>query len=152
MRNYFGPGVDARRYARARPAIHSAAIEKFRSFAQLDKPLPCAADIGCGTGHSTVALVGLAETIVGIDPSAEMLAHAVADPRVEYRQGSAEHVPLPDASVDLVTAGQAFHWFEPAAFLAEAKRVLRPGGWLVTSRINSACACAEKTPSRTISR
>ena len=140
MRNYFGAGVDARRYARARPRIHAAAIEKFCLFARVDRPLSRAVDVGCGTGQSTVALAlaNIAETIVGIDPSADMLALAVHDPRVEYRQGSAEHVPLPDESVDLVTAGLAFHWFDPVAFLAEARRLLRPGGWLVV--YNSWCA------------
>src|SRR4051794_19137997 len=44
--------------------------------------------------------------------------------------GTAESIPLPDASVDAVTVGQAFHWFDPPAALAEIDRVLRPGGGL----------------------
>jgi ubiquinone/menaquinone biosynthesis C-methylase UbiE len=49
---------------------------------------------------------------------------------VEALAGTAEEIPLPDASVDAVTAGQAFHWFERKPALAEIARVLRPGGGL----------------------
>jgi SAM-dependent methyltransferase len=49
---------------------------------------------------------------------------------VEVLDGTAEAIPLPDASVDAVTVGQAFHWFDAPAALAEIDRVLRPGGGL----------------------
>ena len=55
-----------------------------------------------------------------------MLERAV--PGVEVLPGSAEAIPLPDASVDTITVGQAFHWFRPGEALVEMHRVLRPGG------------------------
>ncbi len=55
-----------------------------------------------------------------------MRAHV--DSRAEALAGTAEQVPLPDACVDSVVAGQAWHWFDTARALAEVRRVLRPGG------------------------
>jgi ubiquinone/menaquinone biosynthesis C-methylase UbiE len=128
---YFGHGMDANRYAKARPYIHPTALEKFRSFAHIDAPLSRALDVGCGTGQSTVALTEIAESVIGIDPSEDMLAHAEPHPSIEYRQSTAEDILLPDEEFQLITVGQAFHWFDHSAFLAEANRLLRPPGWLV---------------------
>jgi SAM-dependent methyltransferase len=129
--NWFGAGVDAERYARARPAVHASALAKFRQAAGITARFQCALDVGCGTGHSTVALMPLAESVVGVDPSAEMLAHSADHPKVSYQQATAEDLPFPDQAFDLITAGLAFHWFEAGAFLAEARRLLCPEGWLV---------------------
>jgi len=123
--------MDARRYARARPNIHPTAVERFRALAQIDTPLSLALDVGCGTGQSTFALTEIAERVIGIDPSPEMLSHAVRHPNVEYRQSAAEDIPLPDGQFDLITAAQAFHWFDREAFLAESHRLLRVPGWVL---------------------
>ena len=129
--NHFGPGIDAERYSRARPHIHDAAIGKFRAFAGAGAPFSRALDVGCGTGQSTVALTAIADVVIGVDPSADMLAHAVSHPRVSYRRAPAEDIPFPDGQYDVITAAQAFHWFDAEAFLAEASRLLRSPGWLV---------------------
>ncbi len=68
--------------------------------------------------------------MIGIEPSAEQLAHAATHPRVEYRVATAEATGLTDAAADLLLAAQAFHWFERDGFFAEARRVVRPGGVL----------------------
>ena len=60
-----------------------------------------------------------------------MLAHAIPHPNVKYQQSTAEHIPLADQQVDLITAAQTFHWFDQNAFLAESTRLLRSAGWLV---------------------
>jgi SAM-dependent methyltransferase len=129
--NYFADGMDAGRYARARPNIHATAIAKFRLFARMDEPFSVALDVGCGTGQSTVALAEIAERIVGTDPSADMLSSATPHPKVEYREAAAEDTPFADRQFDLVSAAQAFHWFDHDAFLAESHRVLRAHGWLL---------------------
>jgi ubiquinone/menaquinone biosynthesis C-methylase UbiE len=129
--DYFESGMDAARYARARPDIHSSVIERVRKFIQGTGPCTRALDVGCGTGQSTVAVKAIAESVVGIDPSSNMLAHAVPHAKVSYREGAAENIPFPDEHFDLVTAGLAFHWFDADRFFAEAARLLTPSGWLI---------------------
>ncbi|MGY1739262.1 MULTISPECIES: class I SAM-dependent methyltransferase [unclassified Blastococcus] len=86
-------------------------------------------DLGAGTGLLTEVLLAAGHEVVAVDPSAEMLAQLRARlPQVRTAAGGAEDVPLPDASVDAVVAGQAAHWFRPAEAAAELRRVLRPGG------------------------
>lgn len=128
--NYFSHGMDAKRYAQARPLIHRTAIEKLRSFAKVEQPFLCALDVGCGTGQSSVALAEIAQSVIGIDPSADMLAHAARRPNIAYLQSTAESMPLAAEQFDLITVAQAYHWLDHSAFLAEANRLLRPSGWL----------------------
>jgi SAM-dependent methyltransferase len=86
-------------------------------------------DLGAGTGKLTRQLVAAGADVVAVEPGPEMRAvFRRALPNVDVHEGSAEAIPLPDASVDTVTAGQAFHWFETTRALAEMHRVLRPGG------------------------
>jgi SAM-dependent methyltransferase len=83
-------------------------------------------DLGAGTGKLTSVLLDLGLEVVAVEPDEQMRARVPA--RAEVLGGSAEAVPLPDASVDAVLVGQAFHWFDPSAALPEMARVLRPGG------------------------
>jgi len=126
--NYFGEGIDARLFARARPKIHPAAVEKFRAFT--DTSFVRALDVGCGTGQSTVAVTQLADSVIGVDPSGEMLRNATAHPKVDFVQSLAEALPFSDRCFDLVVAAHAFHWFDVGRFMAESNRVLQPAGWL----------------------
>lgn len=94
-------------------------------------------DLGCGTGYWLRRYAGEAACVIGVEPDPSLLAQArvtAADLRAtEVRAGSAEHLPLPDASADVVHARFAY-FFPPGtdAGLAEVLRVLRPGGHLVT--------------------
>ncbi len=88
-------------------------------------------DLAAGTGKLTRQLLALGAEVVAVEPGDEM--RAVLErvlPDVEALAGVAEAIPLPDASVDAVAVGQAFHWFDHDAALAEIRRVLRPGGGL----------------------
>ena len=89
------------------------------------------ADVGAGTGKFTRQLLDSGAAVVAVEPVAAMrdLFRSVL-PGVEVLDGTGESIPLPDGSVDAVTAAQAAHWFEPALALAELARVLRPGGGL----------------------
>jgi SAM-dependent methyltransferase len=91
---------------------------------------PCrVADLGAGTGIFTRILAGLGHDVIAIEPDAGMLAKLRGQtPGVEALEGSAEAIPLPDASLDAVTAAQSHHWFANEAAHAEIARVLRPGG------------------------
>ena len=79
---------------------------------------------------SCIALKRTAANIVGADVSAAMLAQAERDDRIDYLRCPSEVLPLANQSFDLVTVSSALHWFERNAFLAEARRVLKPLGWL----------------------
>jgi SAM-dependent methyltransferase len=86
-------------------------------------------DVGAGTGLLTGVLLAAGHQVVAVDPAEGMLAELrIRHPGVQALVGGAEHVPLPDAAVDAVVAGQAAHWFAPAAAAAEMRRVLRPRG------------------------
>lgn len=89
------------------------------------------ADVGAGTGKLTAALVRAGTDVVAVEPDAGMLAALEREvPQARAVIGAAEALPLPDASVDAVVFGQAWHWVDVAAASAEAGRVLRPGGTL----------------------
>jgi len=90
-------------------------------------------DAGCGNGQASLGLADHFARVVGTDPSATQIARAIAHPRVEYRVEPAERSSLADASASLVCVSQALHWFELAAFLAEVRRVARPGALLAVS-------------------
>jgi SAM-dependent methyltransferase len=81
-------------------------------------------DLGAGTGKLTRVVLDLGLEAVAVEPDDVMRALIPA----ESHAGTAEQIPLPDASVDAVVVGQAFHWFDPARALPEMLRVLRPGG------------------------
>jgi SAM-dependent methyltransferase len=96
-------------------------------------PLGRVLDLGAGTGKLTRQLVPYALEVVAVEPGDEMrrvLQEVV--PGVEALYGTAEEIPLPDESVDVVTVAQAFHWFDIDSALAEMHRVLRPmGGYAI---------------------
>ena len=89
-------------------------------------------DLGAGTGKLTRLLVTAFGRVVAVEPAEAMRRILVAQcPGAEALAGSAEEIPLADASVDAVFAAEAFHVFEAERGLAEIARVLRPGGALV---------------------
>lgn len=110
-------------YAQARPSYPGALFEWL---AGQCRRRSLAWDAGCGNGQAAVALAEHFEHVVATDPSAEQIAQARAHVRVDYRVEPAEAPTLADASVDLVTVAQAFHWFEHARFNAQVVRVATP--------------------------
>jgi SAM-dependent methyltransferase len=129
--NLFGYRAAARRYTRGRPYFHPKVIARVGDFLKLPGPVGAALDVGCGSGLSALALAEIARGVVGVDASAEMVALAPPDARVSYAVAQAEVLPFGDGTFELLTASQAFHWFDRGRFLREARRVLRPGAHLV---------------------
>lgn len=129
--NYFSPKSAAKRYAQGRPYFHPVIIGRINEFLSIAKPLSSALDVGCGNGLSTVALQEIAQNVVGVDASAEMIALASEENGVKYFVAPAENLPFGENEFDLITLSQVFHWLDRNKFLAEASRVLRPNGWLV---------------------
>ena len=123
-------GAEAGNYEHGRPEYPFAAV------AWMLEPMPSGArriaDVGAGTGKLTRALRAAPDAeVVAVDPDPAMLATLRgAVPGVPTFVGTAEQMPLPDASVDAVVLGQAWHWVEPLAASAEIGRVVRSGGVL----------------------
>lgn len=89
-------------------------------------------DLGCGTGLSTAIWRGHAREVIGVEPNEEMRAVAARQYRnLTFIEGSSCSIPAPDASVDIVTCSQSFHWMEPVQTLKEVDRILQPNGILV---------------------
>ena len=112
-------------YRDARPTYPDALFEWLAAQAP-DRAL--AWDCGCGNGQASATLARHFERVIASDPSANQIADAQSGANIEYRVEPAEHSSLADASASLVTVAQALHWFDFAAFYAEVRRVLKPGG------------------------
>jgi SAM-dependent methyltransferase len=125
--NYFSTASTAESYARFRPYFHPLVVGKI---AETTGKVGVALDVGCGTGQSTLALLTIAERVIGVDASEEMLGHAHQDSGLTYIRAFAEELPFDNQSIDLLTVGLAYHWFEQARFLKQVTRVLKPNGWL----------------------
>jgi ubiquinone/menaquinone biosynthesis C-methylase UbiE len=120
----FGAAADA--YERARPSYPDEAV---------DWLLPAGGhtvlDLGAGTGKLTRALVARDLEVIAVEPLDEMRATLERSlPSVRALKGTAESIPLPDQSVDVITVAQAWHWVDVERATAEAARVLKPNGTL----------------------
>lgn len=119
-------GSAAALYDSVRPSYPEAAVRWMLG----DAPVRVA-DLGAGTGIFSRVLAGLGHDVVAVEPDPGMRAALLAhDPGFKVLDGSGEAIPLPDASVDAVTAAQSFHWFDNPGAHAEIARVVRPGGRL----------------------
>jgi SAM-dependent methyltransferase len=120
----FGRAADV--YERSRPSYPPDAVALLA--AELGIGSGCTVlDLAAGTGKLTRLLAELGAQLVAVEPSAAMRSEFVAVlPEVPMQEGTAEQIPLPDASVDAVVVAQAFHWFDAPRALEEIARVLRP--------------------------
>nr|XP_033791440.1 putative methyltransferase DDB_G0268948 [Geotrypetes seraphini]XP_033791441.1 putative methyltransferase DDB_G0268948 [Geotrypetes seraphini] len=103
------------------------------------EPFDLAVDVGCGTGNSTQLLAPHFQKVVGVDESEAQLSVAKEvsmKPNISFCVSTAEALPFQDASVDLVTASVAAHWFDVDKFVKEAIRVLKPNGCLAVHCFN----------------
>jgi SAM-dependent methyltransferase len=85
-------------------------------------------DLAAGTGKLTRVLAQSFARVIAVEPDDALRARI---PSADTLAGTAEEIPLPDASVDGVFCAEAFHWFDAPRAVAEIARVLRPGGALV---------------------
>lgn len=120
-------------YARYRPRYPQTVMDALRDECGLSAS-SVVADVGSGTGILTEMLLRNANTVYAVEPNDAMRVAAEAS-LSEYQgfvsvNGRAEATTLPDASIDLITAAQAFHWFDPVPTRAEFLRILRPGGYV----------------------
>ncbi|MFN3382461.1 MAG: class I SAM-dependent methyltransferase [Runella zeae] len=112
----------AHEYALYRPTYPTTLYEwVFGHVKQFD----CAWDCGTGNGQVASVLAQLFKQVEATDLSQAQISQAVALPNVHYQTSPAEHTPFLDATFDLITVGQALHWFDFGAFHAEVKRVAK---------------------------
>lgn len=124
----FQAGAEA--YERGRPAYAPDAVDRLIAELRIG-PGVRVLDLAAGTGKLTRMLGPTGASIVAVEPVAAMRDQlATLMPELMILDGIAEAIPLPDSSVDAVTVGQAFHWFDGDRTLPEIHRVLRAGGGL----------------------
>jgi SAM-dependent methyltransferase len=122
-------GESAEVYERARPGYPPEAIDFLHELGL--GPDGDVLDLAAGTGKLTRALIAAGARVTAVEPlfaMRQMLQQRL--PEATVMEGTAERIPVPDESVDLVTVAQAFHWFDADKAAREIARVLRPGGGL----------------------
>jgi len=119
-------GSVAEAYDRGRPSFPPEAVRWL-----VGQDPATVLEVGAGTGKLTEQLVALGHDVHATEPAQEMLDILRRNlPDTRSTQASAEELPVPDRSVDVVVAAQSFHWFDLEQALPEIARVLRPGGHL----------------------
>jgi ubiquinone/menaquinone biosynthesis C-methylase UbiE len=100
------------------------------------------ADVGAGTGMLSEVFLQDGNRVIAIEPNDDMrqACEVLQEkwPRLEVLHATAESMELADASVEMVSAGRAFHWFNVPLALAEFRRVLKPDGWVVLASLRRA--------------
>ena len=121
-------------YVKYRPSYPRAVLDLLAAECGLTSG-SLVADVGSGTGLLSTLFLENGNRVIGVEPNPEMRAAAEellgGHPRFTSVAGTAEATTLEGSSVDFVTAGQAFHWFDPQRARAEFGRILRQGGWAV---------------------
>jgi SAM-dependent methyltransferase len=119
-------GDVATHYERFRPGPPAAAVDWF-----LPERVHRVVDLGAGTGALSRLLVDRADEVVAVEPDERMRTVLAGEvPQIRVVDGRGEATGLPDDSADAVLASSSWHWMDPARALAEAARILVPGGTL----------------------
>ena len=121
-------------YVKYRPHYSPEVVRALQEACGL-RPEHLIADVGCGPGLLAEIFLDNGNRVIGVEPNREMRAageaYLNAYPNFSMVDGGAEATTLPDGSVDVVVAGQAFHWFRPDETRTEFERILKEGGWAV---------------------
>lgn len=115
-------GADVTAYDRGRPEYVDEHVAWL-----LDDVTGPVLDLGAGSGKLTRAVVRLGFDVTAVDPDEAMLR---ANPASQSLVGTADRIPVPEASASAVVVGQAWHWFDPDTAGPEIARVLQPAGRL----------------------
>ena len=133
-------GAAAQDYAQHRAGFPPELFERLDAFG-IGEPGELHVDLGTGTGSFARGVARRGGHVIGVDPDARLLHEAQrldADEglEVEYVLGCAEHIPLPAGVAQTVSAGQCWHWFDPARAAREVARITQPGGRVVIAHFD----------------
>jgi len=116
--------ITAYHYSAYRPALHLPILESCLEGKYFEKGL----DIGCGTGHSSIALANFCNEIVGLEPSSDMLTKTIFDKKVNYLYWESKKLPFPNFYFEIVTLAGSWYYGQSQYLLDEITRVTRSGG------------------------
>lgn len=123
-------------YARYRPGYPTELLDEIAAVCGI-QPTWQIADIGSGTGNLARLFLQAGYQVIGVEPNREMREaaerHLASYPAFRSLDGIAENIPLANQSIDLITVGQAIHWFNIEQTRNEFLRILRPGGWVAVT-------------------
>ena len=130
MNSYFNKAED---YAKFRPEYHQDAVKILIEKTNLDTSW-CAADIGSGTGNLFKNYISFVKTVYAVEPNKDMRKHAesVFNSHSAFVSidGTSGNTRIPSKSIDLLTMGQALHWFNVDESRKEFKRIMKPNCWI----------------------
>ncbi|RUS22557.1 S-adenosyl-L-methionine-dependent methyltransferase [Endogone sp. FLAS-F59071] len=131
MSTFSHTDFNSERYRKFRPTYNSTLYDLVYQFHTAHGgDFVDAVDVGTGTGQVAESLSEKFKNVHALDRSSTMLSNAVQKSNIHYQVALAEQLPFTDSSVDLVTSGEALHWFDQPKFFEEAKRILKPRGTL----------------------
>lgn len=125
-KDYFSTQAEA--YKNFRPRYPQALFDYLLADLQANSLI---LDCATGNGQAALSLTARDATVLATDISLAQMSEAPCADRIHWIQASAECLPIPDKSVQLITIAQALHWFDFPRFYSEAARVLTPGGRIV---------------------
>lgn len=128
--SHFDSAAVAAGYSADRPYFHPEVMSRVWEVTGFCGRLPRALDVGCGAGLSSIALVELADRVVGVDCSRSMIRSAIRHPQVTYCTCRAEEIPF-RTGFDLITLAGSVNWIDRSRFLTEARRLLPVSGYVV---------------------
>jgi len=133
-------GITATDYAKHRAGFPSSLFDRLSEYG-IGSPGQNIVDLGTGTGTIARGFAVRGANVIGIDPSVSLVEQAkqldqAAQVQTEYRIATAENTGLPDASVDVVTAGQCWHWFDRPRAVQEVARILRDDGYIAIAHFD----------------
>lgn len=133
-------GKAAGDYAAYRAGFPDSIFDRFKEFG-IGEPGQSVVDLGTGTGTLARGFALRGCNVIGVDPDARMIAQAEELDRresvsIRYVKAAAESTGLAQDSADVVSAGQCWHWFDRPKAIAEAKRILKPGGKLMIAHFD----------------